>query len=143
MLLPLADFVFQLFGPGGAVGQAGQRVDQGFLTLFFEVLAQTRGFPLHMRHPFGQVLQAGGHFLLALVALLAVLVHGAQQAFEMVFQNVLEILKVRCFVHAGLQAVDLFAYLRIQRMRCRAAVGMIGAGSLQVALERLEAFIES
>ncbi|MNT61852.1 hypothetical protein D3C72_1995240 [compost metagenome] len=55
-----------------------------------------------MRNPFGQAVQAGCHLLLALVALLAVLVHGAEQAFQMVLQDVLEIIQVGRFLHAAL-----------------------------------------
>ncbi|MNL55380.1 hypothetical protein D3C87_1787900 [compost metagenome] len=70
------------------------------------------------------------------------LVHGAEQAFEVVFQDVLEIVQVSRFMHAGLQAVDLFADLRVHGLSGGATIGMPGAGGLQVALERFETLVE-
>ena len=142
VLLPLADFMLQALAPGCAIGQAGQRVDQGFLALFFEVFTITLGFLLHAGHPRGQALQARRDFLLALVTLLLVLIHGAQQTFKVVLQHVLEPLEVSSLLHAALQAVDLFTDLRIQFPRRRAVVGVACAGRLQVALERLQALVE-
>jgi len=46
-------------------------------------------------------------------------------------------------MHAVLQAVDLFADLRVHGLRGRPAVGMTVAGSLQIALERFESFVQS
>ncbi|MNN75799.1 hypothetical protein D3C81_1921260 [compost metagenome] len=94
--------MIQALAPGRAVRQAGQRVDQGFLALLFEMLAKALGFLFHVGNPLGQALQAGRYLLLALVALLAVLVHGAEQAFQMVLQDVLEIIQVGRFLHAAL-----------------------------------------
>ena len=59
------------------------------------MLTVTLGLLLHMGNALGQAVQARSDLLLALIALFLVLVHGAQQAFEMVFQNVLEIFQVR------------------------------------------------
>ncbi|MNI52677.1 hypothetical protein D3C73_1074790 [compost metagenome] len=142
MLLPLSDFVIQSFAPGRAVGQGGQGVDQGLLALFFQMLAVAQRFLFHMRHAFGQTLKAGRDLLLALVALLLVLIHGSQQTFQVVLQHELEIVEVGCFLHATLQAVDLFADLRVHLSRRRKVVGVAIAGRLQVALERLQAFVE-
>ncbi|MCY1186458.1 hypothetical protein D9M73_273350 [compost metagenome] len=60
----------------------------------------------------------------------------------MIFQDVLEVIQVGCFLHAALQAVDLFTNLRVHRMGGSSAVGMTGAGGLQVALEGFQAFVE-
>ncbi|MNV31327.1 hypothetical protein D3C71_1226290 [compost metagenome] len=143
MLLPLFDFMIQALAPGRAVGQPGQRVDQCLLSLLFKVLAVTLGLLLHMGDPLGQAVQARSDLLLALIALFLVLVHGAQQAFEMVFQYVLEIFQVRGFLHAALQAIDLFADLRVHLSRSRTVVGVSRGGGLQVALERFETLVQS
>lgn len=99
------------------------------------MLAVTLGLLFHARYPLGQALQPCGHFLLALVTLLLVMVHGAEQAFQVTFQHLLEVVQIGRLLHAVLQAIDLFADLRVHLPRRRTAVGMALAGGLQVALE--------
>ncbi|MNV70944.1 hypothetical protein D3C71_1639310 [compost metagenome] len=142
MLLPLGHFMLQAFAPGGPVRQAGERVDQGLLALLFQVFAIALGFLLHARHPLRQALQTRCNFLLALVALLLVLVQGAEQALEVVLQYALEIFQVCRVLHAAVQAVDLLTELRVHLASGRTVVRVPVTGRLQVALEGFQALIE-
>ncbi|MNE65848.1 hypothetical protein D3C80_1613650 [compost metagenome] len=71
-----------------------------------------------------------------------VLVHGDQQAFQAVFQDVLEAIDVGSALHTALQPIDMLAQLGVQLASGGAVVGMAGAGLVQVALEAFEALIE-
>ncbi|MNJ37638.1 hypothetical protein D3C77_324670 [compost metagenome] len=87
-------------------------------------------------------MQAAGHFLLTLIALVPVGIHGAKQTFKTAFQDVLEAVQVGSTLHAALQAIDLLAQLVIQVAGGAGVVGMAFAGFVQMALERFEAFVE-
>ena len=50
-----------------------------------------------------------GNFLFAGIALLLMLVHGAQQRFQAAFEDVFKAVEVRGVLHAALQIVDVFA----------------------------------
>ncbi|MNE18393.1 hypothetical protein D3C80_1114270 [compost metagenome] len=63
------------------------------------------------------------------------LVHGTEQAFEAVFEDVFETAQVGCALHTALQAIDLLTQLAVEVTRCRGIVGMAFAGFVQVALE--------
>ena len=117
VLLPLLDFMLETFAPGRAVGQAGERIDKGLLALLFKVLAEALGFLLHVRHALGETFEARRDFLFPGIALLLVLIHGAEQAFEMIFQHLLEVIQVGSLLDTGLQAVDLLPDLRVHRPR--------------------------
>ncbi|MNJ53003.1 hypothetical protein D3C77_483750 [compost metagenome] len=110
--------------------------------MLFKVFAITHGFLLHARYPLSQPEQAAGHVLFALIALLLMLVHGAEQAFKAVFQNLLEAAQIGGTLHAGLQAIDLLTQLTVQIACRRRVVGMTFAGFMQMALERLQTLIE-
>ncbi len=97
---------------------------------------------LHARHPLGQPLQATCQLLLAAISLVLVFVHGYQQPFQPVFQDVLEAVHVGGTLHAALQAVDLLTQLAIQLAGGGAVVGVAGAGLVQVALETFQALVE-
>ena len=142
ILLPFDYFALDPLAPGRAVGQTGQGVEQGFLALLFQVLAVTERFVLHVRHPFRQPLQAPRQLLLAAVPLVLVLVHGDQQAFQAVFQDVLEAIDVGSALHTALQPIDMLAQLGVQLASGGAVVSMAGAGLVQVALEAFKALIE-
>ena len=78
MNLPLANFQGQPLSPGGTIRQTGQRVDKGFFTLFFKVVAIALGLLFHLHHALGQPVQMCRDLLFARVTLLAVLVQRTQ-----------------------------------------------------------------
>ncbi|MNT14455.1 hypothetical protein D3C72_1494630 [compost metagenome] len=142
VFLPLQHLLIHPLGPGSPIGQACKRVDQGLLALLFKVFAIAHGFLLHARYTFGQTLQAAGHVLLTLITLVLMLVHGAEQAFQAVFQNMLEAVKVGSTLNTALQAINLFTELVIQIAGGTRVVGMTFAGLMQMTLERLKSFVE-
>lgn len=99
------------------------------------MLAIALSLLLHIGNALGQAFQTRCRFLLALVTLLLVLVHRPEQAFEMALQYVLEAVQVGRALHAALQAIDLFADLRVQLAGRGATIGVAIAGNLQVPLE--------
>ena len=141
-LMPGVDFVIEAFAPRRTVGQPGERIDQGLLALHLQVLAVALGLLLHMGHAFSQAFEACGHFLFAQVTLLLVFIHGAEQAFKVAFEHLLEAVQVGGVLHAALQAVHLLANLCVQLPRGQAAVGVAVAGDLQMPLECLETLVE-
>ncbi|MNM99634.1 hypothetical protein D3C81_1121990 [compost metagenome] len=112
------------------------------MPLHFKVLAIALGFLLHAGDTLGQAVQAGGSLMLALVALLLMLVHGAQQAFEAAFKHMLEAVQIRRALDTALQAIDLLTQLIVHGSGRRAVVGMAVTGALQMALEGFQAFVE-
>lgn len=103
----------------------------------------TLGLLLHARHALGQALQPCGHFMFALVTLLLMLVHRAQQPLKMTLQHLLEVIEVSRFLDTALQAIHLLTDLRIHLARGAAAVGVPVAGRLQIALEGLQPLVET
>ncbi len=140
--LPFEHFALDPLAPGRTVGQAGEGVEQGLLALLFKVLAVAERLLLHVRHPLRQPLQAPSQLLFAAITLVLVLVHGHQQAFQAVFQDVLEAVNIGGTLHTALQPVDMLSQLGIQLAGGRAVVGMPGTGLVQVTLETFEAFVE-
>lgn len=112
------------------------------MPLLFQVFAVTECLVLHACHTLRQPLQAVGQFLLAAITLVLVLVHGHQQAFQAVLQDVLEAVDIGGTLHAALQPVYVLAQLGVQRAGGTAVVGMAGAGFMQMALEPLQALVE-
>ncbi|MNE42919.1 hypothetical protein D3C80_1370700 [compost metagenome] len=116
--LPDLQFLVEPLRPGCSIGEAGQGVDQRLLPLHLKVFAITLGFLFHTGNALGETMQAGGDLLLAQVALLLVPVHGAKQAFQATFKNILEAVQVRCIMDAALQTIDLLAQLVIHCPGC-------------------------
>ena len=112
------------------------------MPLLFKVLAVALGFLLHMRHPLGQALQVRGNFLFAGIALLLMLVHGAQQRLQAAFEDVFKAVEVRGVLHAALQIVDVFAQLGVHVIGCGTAFSMARTRRLEIALKGLQALVE-
>ncbi|MOA52517.1 hypothetical protein D3C78_1758230 [compost metagenome] len=70
-----------------------------------------------------------------MITLLAVLVHRAEQAFEMILEHLLEAFQVIGLLHAALQAVHLFANLGVHFPGSRQVIRVVFTGGLQAALE--------
>ncbi|VTQ25134.1 Uncharacterised protein [Pseudomonas aeruginosa] len=140
--VPARHFLFQALAERRAVGQAGQRIGQGFLSLVLQVAVERLGILLHAVDPLHQRLQAAGHLLFVLGLFALVFVHGGKQAVQPAVHRQLEAVQVGRLLHAGLQATDLLTQRLVEAARVVQHVGIAGVGVAQVAEEAFQALVE-